>query len=115
PVQSLFFAALLMTSSSAIISKVLHEIGATHEPASRRAMTITVQEDIVAVIMLTVLTSAAASGGTGDGPSVWQTLGLILLFVIVLVIAGLLLVPRLLSLLARTADVDLQTIIIAGV
>jgi CPA2 family monovalent cation:H+ antiporter-2 len=111
--QTLFFAALLMTSSSAIISKVLHEIGATHEPASRRAMIITVAEDVVAVVMLTVLTTLSAGGGQ-DGPSIAETIGLIVLFVTVLVIAGLLIVPKLLERLARTADVDLQTILVAG-
>lgn len=114
PTQSLFLAALLMTSSSAIINKVLQEIGATHEPASRRALTITVLEDVVAVVMLTVLTSVTA-GGAAAGPSIGGTLALILLFVTVLVVAGLLLVPRGLGLLARTADEDLQTIIVAGV
>jgi len=113
PTQSLFLAALLMTSSSAIINKVLHEIGATHEPASRRAMVITVVEDVFAVVMLTVLTTIAA-GSTRGGTSVAETIGWIVLFVTVLVIVGLLIVPRLLEKLARTADVDLQTIVVVG-
>ncbi|RYD60592.1 MAG: cation:proton antiporter, partial [Verrucomicrobiaceae bacterium] len=63
--QTLFLAGMLMVSSSAIIDKVLHEIGATHEPASRLALGITVLEDTVAVVMLTVLTSV--SQVTTDG------------------------------------------------
>lgn len=114
PTQSLFLAAMLMVSSSAIINKVLQEIGATHEPPSRRALGITVLEDVVAVVMLTVLTSVGAAGGDAAAPPLGQTLGLILIFVIVLVIAGLLVVPRFLGQLARTADVDLQTILIVG-
>lgn len=115
PTQSLFLAALLMTSSSAIINKVLQETGSMHEAASRRALAITVLEDVVAVVMLTVLTSVTGTAGEGASSApVVQTLALILLFVTVLVIAGLLLVPRLLGKLTRTADVDLQTILIAG-
>ena len=115
PSQSLFLAAMLMVSSSAIINKVLHEIGATHEPASRRALGISVLEDVVAVVMLTVLTSMSrVAGGEAQQAPIAQTLGLILVFVIVLVIAGLLLVPRFLGKLARTADPDLQTILIVG-
>jgi CPA2 family monovalent cation:H+ antiporter-2 len=55
--QSLFLAAMLMVSSSAIISKVLVETGATHERAGQLAMGVTVLEDVVAVVMLTVLNS----------------------------------------------------------
>ncbi len=115
PTQSLFLAAMLMVSSSAIINKVLQEIGATHEPASRRALGITVLEDVVAVVMLTILTSVTrVAGGEAASAPIAQTLGLIMVFVIVIVIAGLLLVPRFLGTLARTADVDLQTILIVG-
>ncbi len=115
PTQTLFLAAMLMVSSSAIINKVLHEIGATHEPASRLAMAVTVLEDVVAVVMITLLTSVThvAGADTTSAPLV-QTLGLILVFVILLVVAGLLLVPRMLAHLVRTADVDLQTVLIAG-
>lgn len=63
PTQSLFLAAMLMVSSSAIINKVLREIGATHEPASRRALGITLLEDVVAVVMLTILTSVTRVAG----------------------------------------------------
>jgi CPA2 family monovalent cation:H+ antiporter-2 len=112
-VQSLFLAAMFMVSSSAIINKVLHEIGATHEPAGRMALSITVLEDIVAVAMLTLLTSVTRAAGAAEA-SLPQTLGLIVAFVIVLVIAGLLLVPRLLGHLARTSDSDLQTVLITG-
>lgn len=114
PTQALFLAAMLMVSSSAIIDKVLHEIGATHEPASRMAMAVTVLEDVVSVVMITLLTSVAHVAGAEASAPIGQTLGLILVFVILLVIAGLLLVPRLLALLSRTADVDLQTVLIAG-
>ena len=102
PTQTLFLAAMLMVSSSSIISKVLQEIGATHEPASRLAMGITVLEDTVAVVMLTVLTSVTHVAGAGASASIGETLGLILVFVIVLVIAGLLLVPRFLEQLTRS-------------
>lgn len=115
PTQTLFLAAMLMVSSSAIINKVLQEIGATHEPASRVALGVTVLEDTVAVVMLTVLTSVSQVAEAGaDTAPIAQTLGLILVFVILLVIVGLLVVPRLLGQWARTADIDLQTILVVG-
>lgn len=115
PSQAVFLAAMLMASSSAIINKVLHEIGATHEPAGRRALTVTVLEDVVAVVLLTLLTPATQmTAGGAVGGTLLQTLILILEFVIVLVIVGLLIVPRFLKALSKTADVDLQTILVVG-
>jgi CPA2 family monovalent cation:H+ antiporter-2 len=52
-VESLFLAGMLMVSSSAIISKVLLEVGATHERSGQLAMGVVVLEDVVAVMMLT--------------------------------------------------------------
>ncbi|HEX2100592.1 MAG TPA: cation:proton antiporter, partial [Candidatus Synoicihabitans sp.] len=90
--ESLFLAAMFMVSSSAIISKVLAETGATHERAGQLAMGVTVLEDVVAVVMLTVLNSVVQFGGLGGGPRLTETLGLFGAFVVLAVIAGLLLV-----------------------
>ena len=49
PVETAFLAAMLMVSSSAIISKVLHETGATHEKSGQLAMGVSVLEDVVAI------------------------------------------------------------------
>jgi CPA2 family monovalent cation:H+ antiporter-2 len=62
PQQGLFLAGMLMVSSSAIIAKVLDELGATHERAGQLALGITVLEDVVAVVMLTVLSSLVELG-----------------------------------------------------
>ncbi|MDX1973629.1 MAG: cation:proton antiporter [Candidatus Sumerlaeia bacterium] len=64
--QALFVAAILMVSSSAIISKVLEEIGSNHTRWGQLALGVTLLEDIVAVIMLTLLSSLTVMGvGTG--------------------------------------------------
>ena len=62
----------MMVSSSAIISKILHESGANHERSGQLAMGVSVLEDGVAVVMLTLLGSMAgaeaapASGGPAE-------------------------------------------------
>src|SRR5476649_1761110 len=71
--QSLFLAGMLMVSSSAIISKILHETGTNHERAGQLAMGVAVLEDVVAVVMLTLLNSLVHlgnGGGTGLGGTV---------------------------------------------
>ncbi|ACB77845.1 cation:proton antiporter [Opitutus terrae] len=112
PLQAMFVAAMLMVSSSAVIAKIVHELKLSHERSSQIALAITVLEDVVAVTMLTVLgsqTQAGASEGVGS------LLGGLGAFVVLLVGAGLLFVPRLLRRLEARADPEMQTIIVAGV
>lgn len=112
--QSLFLAAMFMVSSSAIISKVLAETGMTHERAGQLAMGVTVLEDVVAVVMLTVLNSVVQIGVRSAGPPLTETLGTFGAFVVVAVIAGLLLVPWLLRRMSISVEEELQTLGMAG-
>jgi len=114
--QSLFLAGVLMVSSSAIISKVLQETGTTHERSGQLAMGISVVEDVVAIVMLTVLNSVVQLGG-GQGAAsepVGETLGLLAAFVALVGVGGLLLVPWLLRRMSISADEELQTLGIAA-
>ncbi len=111
--QSLFIASMFMVSSSAVIAKIVEELKLTHEGSAQRALGITVMEDVVAVIMLTVLASQTQGGG--EGANVGGLLATMSAFVVLLVGAGLLLVPRLFRRLESRADPELQTIIVAGV
>ncbi len=112
-VATVFLGATLMVSSSAIIAKVLQEIGGTHEKTSQLAMGVTVLEDIVAVVMLAVLNSLIATGG-GSGGGMGDLIGLLGAFVTLAGVAGLLAVPWLLKKLSVTAGDELMTIITAG-
>jgi len=105
----LFVAAMLMVSSSAIIGKVLQETGATHERVGQLAMGVSVLEDVVAVVMLTLLNSIVEFGG-GSSPAIGQTLGFFSAFVVLAGIGGLLLVPLLLKRLSISAGEELQTV-----
>lgn len=114
--SSLFLAAMLMVSSSAIISKILQETGATHERSGQLAMGVSVLEDVVAVVMLTVLNSLVQFGGArGAGATpIGETLGMLAAFVALASVGGLLLVPWLLRRMSISADEELQTLGIAA-
>jgi CPA2 family monovalent cation:H+ antiporter-2 len=121
--QTLFLAAMLMVSSSAIIGKVLHETGQGHDRAGQLAMGVTVLEDVVAVVMLTVLNSLVLLGvsgaggavaGSGGGADLGRTLGGFGAFVVFAGVMGLLIVPWLLRKLSVKADEELQTIATAA-
>jgi len=113
PLQTTFVAAMLMVSSSAVIAKIVTEQNKWHEQASQTALAVTVLEDVVAVIMLTVLASQveATSGATG---SMGRLLGGLSAFVVLLIGAGLMVVPRLMRRLETRGDSEMQTVIIAG-
>lgn len=113
PTQSMFIAAMFMVSSSSVIAKIIGELNLTHERSGQVALSVTVLEDVVAIVMLTVL--ASMTGGGSEDAHVGQLLTGISGFVALLVGAGLLMVPRLLRKLEAKADPELQTIIVAGV
>lgn len=112
PTETAFLAAMLMVSSSAIISKVLHEIGAMHEKTGQMAMGISVLEDVVAIVMLAILNSLIAVGG--EGASVGKTLGMLGAFIALAGVGGMLVVPWLLRKLSLSAGEELPTIVVAG-
>src|SRR5262245_29144462 len=98
---SLFLAAMLMVSSSAIISKVLDELNLTHERPGQLALGVTVIEDVVAITMLTLLTSLVHFGGAKPPPLV-PTLGALAAFIVFIALLSLLIMPKLLVRLSRS-------------
>jgi CPA2 family monovalent cation:H+ antiporter-2 len=113
PTAGLFLAAMLMVSSSAIISKTLSEAGYSHEKFGRRALGMSLMEDVVAVVMLTLLTARVADTDVPVG--IVRTLGMLGGFIALLVALGLLIVPNLLRRLAKSSDSDLKVATVAGV
>ncbi|MCX6956579.1 MAG: cation:proton antiporter [Verrucomicrobia bacterium] len=114
--ESLFLAGMLMVSSSAIIGKILQETGTNHERSGQLAMGISVLEDVVAVVMLTLLSSVVSvvEGGTGGGAKLGGTLLNLGAFVVLAGILGLLLVPWLLKRMSISAHEELQTLGLAA-
>lgn len=114
---AVFFASMFLVSSSAVIGKVLADTGRTHERSSQLALGLTLSEDIVAIVMLTLLGSYVRFGpgsAASEGTTLPAALALFGGFVLVLAICGLLIVPRVLRRLSREATTELETIFVAG-
>jgi CPA2 family monovalent cation:H+ antiporter-2 len=111
-VQGLFLAGMLVSSSSAIVSKSLLESGRLHSPSGQFAGAITVLEDVVAVVMLALLTSYEKLGGGEVRLGV--ALGEMGAFVALLGVGGLLLMPWLLRRMERSGNDELRTLLVAG-
>lgn len=118
PEGSLFLAAMLMISSSAVIGKNLQSQGLIHQRHGQLALGITLCEDIVAIILLAFLGSYAAldPGAASNWLSVPPKVGSLLAFAALLLVPGLILVPRLLRRVSamQQDSQELETIIVAG-
>jgi monovalent cation:H+ antiporter-2, CPA2 family len=110
--ERIFVASMMVASSSAMIGKTLHDSGLLHQRSGNLAMSISVLEDIVAVIVLTFV-SSLANLHTGPEPRPAAILGTLVAFVTVVVILGLLLLPKVLQVLTK-AGLDLTMLFITG-
>ena len=113
--ETVFLGSMIMISSSAVIIKVLAEIGATHDKAGQMAMGVFVVEDVIAVLLLTGLGSyASIAGSHAQSTTLPQTLMLLSAFVVLVGIAGVLFLPWLLKKLSLTGGAELPTLVQAG-
>ncbi|MDR0535077.1 MAG: cation:proton antiporter [Puniceicoccales bacterium] len=119
--QCLFLAAMLMVSSSAVIAKVMQELHLTHDKMAQTALGITISEDVVAVVMLTILATVTSAAGDAGGGGIVSGVGQvgsvftsISSFVILVLASCLLFVPRLVRRLELSGDPDLRNVGVAG-
>lgn len=112
PLQGVFVGGMLVSSSSAVIAKVMQELNLSHTRAGQLALSVTVLEDIAAVVMLAIL--GAQTGLAAADAGVGALLTGLTAFVVLLVMLGLFFVPRLLRRFDGRTDPELQTILVAG-
>src|SRR6185503_15848759 len=97
--NSLFLGAMLSISSTTIIVKALGEMGKSKEHFARLIFGILIVEDILAIVMIALLSGIAMTGSLAAS-DVFQTLLRLSIFLIVALVIGWLTVPRLLSYVA---------------
>ncbi|GAB5561851.1 MAG: cation:proton antiporter [Synoicihabitans sp.] len=111
--EALFVAAMLTVSSSAVIAKMIEELRLGHERFGQLALSVTVLEDIVAVVVLTVLGAEISSANASAGH--WSDiLAGLTAFVVLLIAVGLYAIPRVLRQLEVSVDRELLTILVSG-
>lgn len=111
--DALFLGAILAISSTTIIIKALDELKLKHERFAHLIFGILIVEDILAIAIIALLSSLALSGSM-DAVEVAGTLGKLTVFMVVALVIGLLLVPRLLSYVARFGSDEMLLITVLG-
>src|SRR5882757_6267421 len=98
--DSVFLGAMLSISSTTIIVKALSELGKSREAFAEIIFGILVIEDILAIVMLALLSGYAETGRLHAGEVGTEVLKLAVFFTMVLVV-GFIGVPRLFDYIAR--------------
>lgn len=113
-VDAMFLAGALALSSTMVVTSVLRDQGLMQRPFARNVISLLVAEDVLSVVLITLLTAVAIGGNveTGDALSV---LGHLLLFVVAAILIGLLVLPRLINYVASFQNNEVLLVTVLGV
>src|SRR2546429_2160391 len=111
--DSIFLGAMLSVSSTTIIVKALAELGKSKERFAELIFGILIIEDILAIVMIALLSGIAMTGSL-QVSDVAATLAKLAIFLIATVVVGLLAVPRLLGYVARFKSNEMLLITVLG-
>ncbi|HVL86980.1 MAG TPA: cation:proton antiporter [Candidatus Thermoplasmatota archaeon] len=112
PVDSLFLGAVLCVTSTVVVVKIVQERGEAGEDYAQRLIGILLVEDIAAVVIISLLPRAVV--GVVEVGELGAILLQFALFVLVLLIVGLLVVPRLVDRVVATRRDEVITLLALG-
>jgi len=110
--ESVFLGAILSISSTMIVAKAFAERKVLR-PVRELVFSILLVEDVVAIAMIATL-SAVAGGGELSASTVVLNLGKLLGMLVILVAVGLLVVPRFLSMVLRSGNLETSLVATVG-
>jgi len=111
--DSLFLGAILAISSTTIIVKALNDLKMKNERFAQLIFGVLIVEDILGIGIIALLSGIAVSGTVSSG-EVFSTVGKLSLFMIVALVVGILLVPRLLAYVAKFESNEMLLITVLG-
>ncbi|HUS35087.1 MAG TPA: cation:proton antiporter [Verrucomicrobiae bacterium] len=109
----LFLGAMLSISSTTIIVKALNELGRTKEKFAELIFGILIVEDILAIVLIALLSGIAMTGSLNFGQVVATTTRLGIFLAVTLVL-GLLAAPRLIAYVSRFRSNEMLLITVLG-
>ena len=111
--DSMFLGAMLSISSTTIIMKALDDLDLKRERFAQLIFGILIIEDVLAVVLMALLTGIASTGDLEAGPAM-EAVGRLMLFMVVSLVVGLLLVPRVVDYIARVSRDDVLLVAVLG-
>jgi monovalent cation:H+ antiporter-2, CPA2 family len=108
-VESIFLGAIISDSSTTILTKTLKDMDKMREKFANIIFSATIVEDVIAIAVIAMLTGVASTG-TFQAAGILVGLARLVIFMIVLVVIGLLVVPRLLVHVAKFRSEELLVI-----
>ena len=111
--DSLFLGAILAISSTTIIVKALNDLKMKNERFAQLIFGVLIVEDILGIGIIALLSSIAVSGSVSP-EEVFSTVGKLSIFMIVALVIGILLVPRVLAYVARFESNEMLLITVLG-
>lgn len=109
----LFLGAMIAISSTTIIVKALGELGLKQHKFAQLIFGVLIVEDILAIGIIALLSGIATSGKIA-GDNIIGTLGQLSLFIIVMLVIGLLTVPKLMGYIERFKSNEMMLISTLG-
>jgi CPA2 family monovalent cation:H+ antiporter-2 len=109
----LFLGAMLSISSTTIIVKALNELGRARERFAELIFGILIVEDLLAIVLIALLSGIAQTGEFAVG-EVLKTTARLVIFLVVALVLGLLAVPRLLRYVSRFKSNEMLLITVLG-
>ncbi len=113
-VESLFLGGMICDSSTTILARTLQELGRTREKFASLAIGITLIEDVLAIVMIAILTGVAVTG-TWQAGLVFNQLWVLVLFLTVVIVGGQLTLPRLLNYAHRLENEEVLLLVLLGI
>lgn len=111
--DSLFLGAILAISSTTIIVKALNDLKMKNERFAQLIFGVLIVEDILGIGIIALLSGIAVSGTVSSG-EVFSTVGKLSLFMVIALVVGILVVPRLLAYVARFESNEMLLVTVLG-
>lgn len=112
--DSIFLGAIVSLSSTMVATRTLAEGGLKHLPFARTVVGMLVGEDVLTIVVITLLTAVAISG-TVQADAAFTVIGHLGMFVVVGMVLGLLLLPRLVDRVAAYGRDEILLVVVLGI